>query len=81
MWSKVRAAYAYYHLLTGKSDYPGVANTVEYALASDESLESDWLRLDARLTAAAAQPTYLFLPEKGQWIPFRLPLRIYEILP
>ena len=74
-------AYAYYHLLTGKSDYPGVANTVEYALASDESLESDWLRLDARLTAAAAQPTYLFLPEKGQWIPFRLPLRIYEILP
>lgn len=72
-------AYSFYNLLTGQSDYPGVADTVGYALARDESLESDWLHLDKRLTALAAQPYYIFLPEENRWTPFHLPLRVYAI--
>lgn len=72
-------AYSFYHLLTGRSDYPGVADTVGYALALDGSLESDWLHPDDRLTAVAAQPCYVFLPEEGHWVPFRLPLRVYAV--
>lgn len=72
-------AYSFYHLLTGKSDYPGVAATVGYALARDERLESDWLHLDERLTAVASRPIWIFLPGVGRWIPFRLPLRVYAV--
>ena len=72
-------AYSFYHLLTGRSDYPGVAATVGYALAGDEPLESDWLHLDERLTAVASRPTWIFLPEVGRWTPFRLPLRVYAV--
>ncbi len=72
-------AYSYYHLLTARDDYPGVADTVGYALAMDARLDSDWLHLDERLTALAAQPYYVFLPEENRWTPFRLPLRVYAV--
>ncbi len=74
-------AYAFYNLLTGKSDYPGVADTVGYALALDESLESDWLRLDAPLTAIASRSYYVHLSGNGRWAPFQLPLRVYTLRP
>jgi hypothetical protein len=69
-------AFAFYYLLTGKSDYPSVADTVGHALAMEESLESDWLHLDERLSAMASQPYYVFMPKVARWVPFRLPLRL-----
>lgn len=72
-------ACAFSYLLTGKSDCPDVADTVGYALAMEEGLESDWLHLDERLTAIAAQPYYIFLPAEARWAPFRLSLRVYRV--
>ena len=72
-------AYTFYHLWTGRSDYEGVAATVGHALAGAEGVESDWLRLDGRLTEAVARPWHVYLPEAGRWAAFRLPLRVYRV--
>lgn len=67
------------YLLDGGRNDPGVAETVGYALAMEEGLESNWLHLDGRLTGIAGQSYYVYLPEVARWVPFHLALRVYDV--